>query len=186
MAKRVRDQRRSDRPHRRLRRGGALVRDGARAVVRAIAAHAPAGVRARPCAGRRHDADPERPRLASRPCPARGADRRRGAFDVLDRDRDPDAGREQAVSFRRRPGEFLGVAVSGSGGRAAARDDGRVRGRKRARAGFRASRRARPGGAGAGRAGRFRPARIAALLPFRRRDEEPGILHGGVPAGGAG
>ena len=52
--------------------------------------------------------------------------------------------------------------------------------------GMGASQHARPGRVGAGRADRLWPPRLAALLPFRRRDEEPGILHGGVPAGGAG
>ena len=45
---------------------------------------------------------------------------------------------------------------------------------------------ARCGGVGAGRAGLLRPPRIAALLPICRRNEEPRVLHGGVPAGGAG
>ena len=53
--------------------------------------------------------------------------------DVLDRDRHPGAGREQAAPRRRRPGELRGAAVSGSRGRAAAGHGGRILGRRRAR-----------------------------------------------------
>ena len=117
---------------------------------------------------------------------ALGADCRRGPHHVLDRDRHPDAGREQTAPHRRRPGEFRGIAVSGSGGRAALGHDGRILGRGPGWTGLGARRRAGPGWIGAGRAGRVRSPRAQALFPFRRRNEEPGILHGGVSAGGAG
>ena len=123
---------RCDRPHRRLWRRRADVHHGARAVVRALEAHAPSGVRAWARAGRRDDAHSGRGRLASRPQPALGAGDRSGAVDVLDRDRHSDAGREQAPPFRRGPREPGGAAVSGSGGRAASGHDRRLLGRRRA------------------------------------------------------
>ena len=66
-------------------------------------------------------------------------DDRRGARHVLDGDRDPGPRREQAARRSRRPGELLGVAVSGSRGSAPSRDGRRRRGRERARARWRFS-----------------------------------------------
>ena len=185
VAQRACDQCRVDRPHRRLWRRRAHVHHGARAVVRAAQAHAPSGVRAWARAGRRDDADPRRRRLAPRPQPPFGARDRGGAVDVVDRDRHSDAGREQAASFCRRPGESIGAAVSGSRGRAPARHDGRVVGGGRARPRVAAPDHARSGGARSDRPGHFRPARVAAILPFCRGNQEPRVLHGGLPLGGA-
>ena len=44
---------------------------------------------------------------------------------------------------------------------------------------------ARSGGACPDRPCRLRPARVAAVLPFRRGNKEPRVLHGGVPSGRA-
>ena len=93
--------------------------------------------------------------------------------DVLDRDRHPDAGREQAAPLGRRPGDLLRVALSGSGGRAAPRHDRRVVGWRRARPRLGAPHDPRPGRAGAGGAGDLRTPRVAAFLPFRRRNQSP-------------
>ena len=77
------------------------------------------------------------------------------------------------------------LLVSGSRGRASARHDRRVVGGRRAGPRVATPHDARAGCAGADRAGCFRPPRVAAVLSLCRGNEEPRILHGGVPAGRA-
>jgi len=59
-------------------------------------------------------------------------------------------------------------------------------GRERAGARLGASQHSRSGRAGAGGADRLRAHRAPSVLSFRGRDEEPRILHGRLPPGGAG
>ena len=87
---------------------------------------------------------------------------------------------------RRRTRELRGAAVPGSRGRASAGHDGRIVGGGRAAASRGSSSTTLvPAALVADGAGRLRPARAAAVLPFRRGNQEPRVLHGGVPAGRA-
>ena len=152
----------------------------------ALKAHASSGVRAGVRAGRRNDPYSCRRGVASWPQRPFGARDRRGAGDVVDRDRHSHAGREQTASFRGRAREPCGAAVPGYRGCAPARHDRGVIVGGRKRPCVAASHHACSGGARSDRACRFRPPRVAAVLSFCRGDEEPRVLHGGVPARGAG